>query len=124
MTICHWCYWGMIRQEWLREPNEIPRPGVSILAAAGEAGNDCCSWVAMLPCRGSRYPIHCGHVLVTETEGLPPCQAVGTHPASPGTAGTGLPSWTAACLVYSLSWFCCCAQSHCRDVQGRMSISY
>ena len=33
---------------------------------------------------------------------LQPCQAVGTHPASPGTADTGLLSRTTACLVYSL----------------------
>lgn len=33
---------------------------------------------------------------------LQTCQAVGTRPASLGTAETGMPSWTAACLVCSL----------------------
>jgi len=76
-----------------------PRLGLSILAAPGEVGSDCCSRVAVLSCWDSRCPFHCALVLVAATQGtatLPGCRH---HPASPGTAGMALSSWTAACLA-------------------------
>lgn len=90
--------------------------GASILAAPGEVGRTAAPGWQCFPAGTAGAPSTVATCWLQQQRALQPCQAVGTHPASLGTAKMDLLSWTAACLVCSLSWLCCCAQPHQRDM--------
>lgn len=96
---------GLTRQAWLRDPNEISRVRISILAAPAHGSSGCCSWVAVLPHRDGWCPLHHDRVLVAARKAMQPYQAVSTHPSIISSWHTE--NWSAAlgcCLPCVVPW--------------------